>query len=304
MNKLISNIIREHNGPYHDNGVSVVRVSGMDNKQFLQGQLTNDINSLVNDQYKLASYCTHQGKVIVNMQLITDDDDVIIILPKHLSEYFIEKISKYILMSKVKFDIESGSTVLSVLGDEASSIAKKYNVLSPGHYKKIYDSNIVINMSTPSIPQCKCILMNPKDQIDINYSKKNKLNTCLIDLFSLVTRLQTENIEKYIPQVLNADQLNTVNYKKGCYTGQEVIARTHYLGNVKKHVYLVNINNSKIHDKNIINQDGESVGELIGECFIYKDIILSHSILRDSCDFNELYVGKDVVEVISMEDIV
>jgi folate-binding protein YgfZ len=113
-----------------------------------------------------------------------------------------------------------------------------------------------------------------------------------------------ENIEKYIPQVLNADKLNTVSYKKGCYTGQEVIARTHYLGNVKKHVYLVNINNSEIHEKNITNEDGESVGELIGECFIYKDIILSHSILRDSCDFNELFLGKDLVEIIPMEDIV
>ena len=105
-------------------------------------------------------------------------------------------------------------------------------------------------------------------------------------------------------RVLNADKLNTVSYKKGCYTGQEVIARTHYLGNVKKHVYLVRTNNSKIYEKNIINQDGESVGELIGECFIYKDITLSHSILRDSCDFNKLFVGKDVVEVIPMEDIV
>ena len=165
MNKLISDIIREHNGPYSDNGVSVIRVSGIDNKQFLQGQLTNDIDSLGNEQYKLASYCTHQGKVIVNMQLITDGDDVIIILPKNLSEYFIEKISKYILMSKVKFDVDSGVVVLSILGDEALSINKKYNVISSGHYKKIDDNNIVINMSTPLIPQSTCVLMNPRYHI-------------------------------------------------------------------------------------------------------------------------------------------
>ena len=304
MNKLIAGIIREHNGPYSDNGVSVIRVSGIDNKQFLQGQLTNDIDSLGNEQYKHASYCTHQGKVIVNMQLIADGDDVIIILPKNLSEYFIEKISKYILMSKVKFDIDSDAAVLSILGDEALSINKKYNVLSSGHYKKIDNNNIVINMSTPLIPQSKCVLMNPGHQIEINCSEKDKPNTCLIDLFGLVTRLQVESIEKYIPQVLNADRLNTVSYKKGCYTGQEVVARTHYLGNVKKHVYLVNINNSEIHERNIINKDGESVGELIGEYFFYNDVTLSHSILRDSCDFNELFVGKDIVEVIPMEDIV
>tara|TARA_Y100000992_G_C21221673_1_gene470763 strand:+ start:109 stop:1023 length:915 start_codon:yes stop_codon:yes gene_type:complete len=304
MNKLISDITQENNGPYCDDGVSVIRVSGIDNKQFLQGQLTTDIDNLGDDQYRLASYCTHQGKVIVNMQLVADDDDVIIILPRQLSEYFIEKISKYILMSNVKFDVDSGATVLSILGDQALSVTKKYNVLSSRSYKKIDNNNIVINMSTPLIPQCKCILMAPEHEIDINYSKKDKSNTCLIDLFSLVTRLKVENIEKYIPQVLNSDKLNTVSYKKGCYTGQEVIARTHYLGNVKKHVYLVSINNSEIREKNIINKDGESVGELIGERFTYKDVILSHSILRDSCDFNELFLGKDVVEVIPMEDIV
>ena len=303
MNKLILDIINKNNGPYCDNGVSVIRVSGVDNKKFLQGQLTNDIDSLGGNQYKLASYCTHQGKVIVNMQLIADGDDVIIILPKHLSEYFIEKISKYILMSKVKFDIDSKVTVLSVLGDEALLIINKYNVISSGDYKKVDESNIIINMTTSSIPQCKCLLLNPEHQIDINYSNKNESNTCLIDLLSLVTRLKVENIEKYIPQVLNADRLDTVNYKKGCYTGQEVIARTHYLGNVKKHVYLVNIINSKTDEKNIINKDGESVGELIGECYKYENITLSHCILRDSCDFNELFIGKNVVEVILMEDI-
>ena len=102
MNKLISNIIEKNNEPYYDAGLDVIRVSGIDNKKFLQGQLTNDIVSLQDQKYRLASYCTHQGKVISNMQMILDDDDVIILLPKHLSEYFIEKISKYILMSKVE----------------------------------------------------------------------------------------------------------------------------------------------------------------------------------------------------------
>ena len=302
MNKLISNIIEKNNGPYHDAGIDVIRVSGIDNKKFLQGQLTNDIVSLQDQKYKLASYCTHQGKVISNMQLILDDDDVIILLPKHLSEYFIEKISKYILMSKVVFNIDSKSVVLSGLGEEAISIINKYNVTIPGDYKKIDTSRIIINMSNSSIPQCRCILFNPEQKEEIAYAEPDQDTTCLIDLFNLITRLQVENIEKYIPQVLNADKLDTVNYKKGCYTGQEVVARTHYLGSVKKHVYLVNINAIEINEKNIINRDGESVGELIGESFIHENITLSHCILRDSCDFDELFIDKDKVCVISMEE--
>tara|TARA_Y100000389_G_scaffold33298_1_gene28344 strand:+ start:103 stop:1017 length:915 start_codon:yes stop_codon:yes gene_type:complete len=302
MNKLISNIIENNNGPYHDVGVGVIRVSGIDNKKFLQGQLTNDIVSLKDQKYKLASYCTHQGKVISNMQLITNDDDVIILLPKHLSEYFIEKISKYILMSKVEFNIDTKSVVLSGLGEEALTIINKYNVVLSGDYKKINDTSIIINMSTSSVPQFRCILFDPKQKVDIAYARSDHYTTCLIDLFHLITRLRVENIEKYIPQVLNADKLDTVNYKKGCYTGQEVIARTHYLGNVKKHVYLVNINATQINEKNIINNDGESVGELIGESFIHDNVTLSHCILRDSCDFEELFIDKDKVSVISMEE--
>ena len=302
MNKLISNIIEKNNEPYYDAGLDVIRVSGIDNKKFLQGQLTNDIVSLQDQKYKLASYCTHQGKVISNMQLILDDDDVILLLPKHLSEYFIEKISKYILMSKVEFNIDSKSVVLSGLGEEALSIINKYNVTIPGSYKKIDNSSIVMNMSTSSIPQCRCILFDPEQKIDIAYAKSEQYSTCLIDLFNLITRLRDENIEKYIPQVLNADKLDTVNYKKGCYTGQEVIARTHYLGNVKKHVYLVNITATEITAKNVVNNDGESVGELIGESFIHENITLSHCILRDSSDFDELFIDKDKVCVISMEE--
>ena len=215
MNKLISNIIEKNNGPYYDAGMDVIRVSGIDNKKFLQGQLTNDIVSLQDEKYKLASYCTHQGKVISNMQLILNDNDIIILLPKHLSEYFIEKISKYILMSKVEFSIDSKSLVLSGLGEEALSIINKYSVTIPGGYKKIDNSSIIINMSTSSIPQCRCILFDPKQKVDIAYTNSDQYSTCLIDLFNLVTRLQVENIEKYIPQVLNADKLDTVNYKKG-----------------------------------------------------------------------------------------
>ena len=157
-------------------------------------------------------------------------------------------------------------------------------------------------MSTSSIPQCRCILFDPEQIADMTYTNSNQYSTCLIDLFNLITRLRVENIEKYIPQVLNADKLDTVNYKKGCYTGQEVIARTHYLGNVKKHVYLVNINATEINEKNIINNDGESVGELIGESFNHENVTLSHCILRDSCDFDELFIDKDKVSVISMEE--
>lgn len=298
MNKLISEILENEKGLYLDEGLLLLRVSGEDKNKFLQGQLTNDVESLINQEYLLASYCTHQGKVITNLQLLQDDSDILILLQVDLANIFIEKISKYILMSKVNFEINEHVSILSAVGDEAKSIINKYGLEKRKSYKKIDGNKIYINMSSPRLAMCRCILLEPNDlPQDIRNTK-----TCLIDFISNIVRFNIENTEKYIPQVLSADQLETINYKKGCYTGQEVIARTHYLGNVKKHMYLVNIYSSKIKEKNIINNDGESVGEIIGKNYEYNNKILTHCILRDNCDFNELYLGKDKVELVFMED--
>ena len=127
MDNLIKEIRSNHNDMYVDNTLAAIRVSGKDNKKFLQGQLTNDIEKL-SDRYMNASYCTHQGKVIVNIQVFLSEDDVILLLSKSLSKYFIEKISKYILMSDVKFMLYDKVTALWSLGNKAKELIREYKI--------------------------------------------------------------------------------------------------------------------------------------------------------------------------------
>ena len=302
MNNLIKEIRLNHSNMYVDNTLAAIRVSGKDNKKFLQGQLTNDIEKL-SDRYMNASYCTHQGKVIVNIQVFLSEYDVILLLSKSLCKYFIEKISKYILMSDVKFEVYDEVTALWSLGDRAKELMREYKIEEDKLCSRISESEYMINMSMDSTCQIRYVNLDSSQASKFEYSELNGTQTCLIDLFRLHTRLKTDNIEKFIPQVLNSDELDTVSYKKGCYTGQEVIARTHYLGNVKKHTYLVTIDTPINNETNVVNSDGESVGELIGETFIYKEVTLSHCILRDSSDFSDLFIKDNVVSVLVKEDI-
>ena len=302
MNNLIKEIRLNHSNMYVDNTLAAIRVSGKDNKKFLQGQLTNDIEKL-SDRYMNASYCTHQGKVIVNIQVFLSEHDVILLLSKSLCKYFIEKISKYILMSDVKFEVYDQVTALWSLGDRAKELMREYKIEEDKICSRISESEYMINMSMDSICQIRYVNLDSSQASKFEYNKLSGTQTCLIDLFRLHTRLKTNNIEKFIPQVLNSDELETVSYKKGCYTGQEVIARTHYLGNVKKHTYLVTIDTPIYNETNVVNSDGESVGELIGETFIYKEVTLSHCILRDSSDFSDLFIKDNVVSVLVKEDI-
>ena len=302
MDNITEKIRLNHDKLYRDNTLTAIKVTGTDNKKFLQGQLTNDMENL-SDKYVHASYCTHQGKVIVNVQAFLCDDEIILLLTKSLSKYFLEKISKYILMSDVKFTEYDDITVLWGLGDKALKLIEEHKIDSDKSFNKISQSEYVINMTNDKKHQIRYIDLDSIAVKKIEHETLAESQTCLIDLFSMHTRLKKQNIEKFIPQVLNSDQLNTVNYKKGCYTGQEVIARTHYLGNVKKHTYLVSVDSSINDESNIVNSDGESVGELIGETFEFDNILLSHCILRDSCDFNNLLVNDKDVQVLIKEDI-
>ena len=302
MDNLIKEIRSNHSDMYVDNTLAAIRVSGKDNKKFLQGQLTNDIEKL-SDRYINASYCTHQGKVIVNIQVFLSEDDVILLLSKSLSKYFIEKISKYVLMSDVKFMLYNEITALWSLGDKAKELMREYKIEEDKLCSKVSESEYMINMCMDNAYQIRYVNLDSSNTCKFEYNELSESQTCLIDLFRLHTRLKIDNIEKFIPQVLNSDELETVNYKKGCYTGQEVIARTHYLGNVKKHTYLVIIDAPINNETNVVNSDGESVGELIGETFTYQEVTLSHCILRDSSDFSDLFIKDNAIRVLAKEDI-
>ena len=302
MDNLIKEIRSNHNDMYVDNTLAAIRVSGKDNKKFLQGQLTNDIEK-ISDKYMNASYCTHQGKVIANIQFFLSEDDVILLLSKSLCEYFIEKISKYVLMSDVKFMLYNEITTLWSLGDKAKELMREYKIEEDKLCRRVSESEYMINMCMDNTYQIRYVNLDSSKTCKFEYNELSETQTCLIDLFGLHTRLKIDNIEKFIPQVLNSDELETVSYKKGCYTGQEVIARTHYLGNVKKHTYLVIIDAPINNETNVVNSDGESVGELIGETFTYQEVILSHCVLRDSSDFSDLFIKDNVIRVLAKEDI-
>ena len=302
MNKILTNLINNYSNLYIDNDSTVIKVSGEDATKFLQGQLTNDVESL-KDNFINASYCTHQGKVIVNIQVFLSEDDVILLLSKSLSKYFIEKISKYVLMSDVKFVLYNEITALWSMGDKAKELMKEYKIEEDKLCSRISESEYMINMCMDNTYQIRYVNLDSSSTCKFEYNELSETQTCLIDLFRLHTRLKIDNIEKFIPQVLNSDELETVSYKKGCYTGQEVIARTHYLGNVKKHTYLVTIDAPISNETNVVNSDGESVGELIGETFTYQKVTLSHCILRDSSDFNDLFIKDNVIKFLTKEDI-
>ena len=294
-NKILYDEIRKLSGYSLDSETSCLRVSGDDASKFLQGQLSNDVNLIDDNNYQISSYSTNQGKVISINRIFKDNHSFIILLNKDISEYFVEKISMYILMSKVNLKIEKDYKVFGLIGENAKKLSHKNNILGDKKYLK--KGNLWI-MNTTNKDIYSNIIVCEKDSEDffkeLNVSKLDFNISKFIDIISCFLRINKLNKERYIPQVLNLDENNGINFKKGCYTGQEIIARTHYLGKVKKKIFIIKHTSSKIdiNDK-IYDENDESVGEVISNNIILNNEYYCLGVIKTNSTKSSIFSKKE-----------
>ena len=294
-NKILYDEIRKLSGYSLDSETSCLRVSGDDASKFLQGQLSNDINLIDDNNYQISSYSTNQGKVISINRIFKDNHSYIILLNKDIAEYFVEKISIYILMSKVNLKIEKDYKVFGLIGENAKKLSHENNILDEKKYLK-KDNLWIMNTTNKDI--YSNIIICEKDSEDffkeLNVSKLDFNVSKFIDIISCFLRINKLNKERYIPQVLNLDENNGINFKKGCYTGQEIIARTHYLGKVKKKIFIIKHTSSKIdiNDK-IYDKNDESVGEVISNNVILNNEYYCLGVIKTNSIKSSIFSKKE-----------
>jgi len=190
------------------NNRSLFSVRGCDSKSFLQSQFSNNINQLSDDEIQFNCYCQHQGKIIGIVWVFKYKESYFLSFLKELEGLIISKLNMFKLMSEVEFE----------------DCTNKYNI-----YGLINEENV----NSFSLHK----------NIDILLSREN-FQSGKIDIWEklcvehMIPEIHQINSEKHIPQELNLD-INEfgVSFSKGCYPGQEVIARMHYLGKPKRRLF-------------------------------------------------------------------
>jgi len=188
---------------------SLLKVSGPDAKAFLQSQLTNDIDSLTEDKLQINAYCQHQGKIIALLWVFIKNDNFYLSFPKDLNEIVLSKLNMFKLMSKVTIE-------------DFSLQINQYGLID----EKL-DGSMEIRNNLSLLTTRKTL----ESSVDINLWEKACIDNELPEIY-------LKNSEQFIPQALNLDIDNLgVSFTKGCYPGQEVVARMHYLGKPKRRLY-------------------------------------------------------------------
>ncbi len=227
---------------------ALIAVSGADAEKFLQGQLTNDILAVTNGQSQLSAYCSPKGRALALFRVFRREQGLYLALPEPLLQATLERLRKYVLMSKVTFTVEAELVQIGYSG--ARSIQHLRAIIDPlpeaenavAHAHGI--TAIRVPGPSPSLRSPRFELIGPEaalkslwTRLDVHAAPVGAGPWALLDILAGIPALSPETVDAFVPQMLNLDLLGGINFKKGCYTGQEIVARTHYLGKLKRRLY-------------------------------------------------------------------
>ena len=209
------------------NYLAVIEVSGADSAKFLQGQLTCNVNDLSDSQASIAAFCTAKGRVISSLIIIKTVDGFCLLLPASLLEKVLKKLQMYVLRSAVKLVDKSDEWAFYGLQTQ-----EPVNPAEPAFSVNQADAMVIKLPSALS----RYLMIKPI-QSPVIVDQAADYGWRYQDILDGLPWFEFDQSEQYTPQMLNIDQLGGISFTKGCYTGQEIVARTHYLGKAKRSLF-------------------------------------------------------------------
>jgi folate-binding protein YgfZ len=220
----------------------LIRASGPDAVAFLQGQLSTDIEKLTTSTNQFSSWNSAKGRVVTLLRLFRRGDDIYLGLPAGLKATVLKRLSQYVLRSRLTLtDASSELDCLGLLGEGASGLLDQAGIPVPA---QINDATAVESLSALRLSgeAPRYVVYGPADALAALKKHWGSAVPGTEDDWSLCRILageptvHPETSEHFVAQMLDLDRLGAIDFKKGCYIGQEVIARSHYRGGVKRHL--------------------------------------------------------------------
>lgn len=212
--------------------LAVLTVAGKDAAKLLQGQITCNVNDVTDNKSSLGAICNPKGRAIATFLLVKSSDTFLLVLPVELLETVKKRLQMVILRSDVQ--ITDSSDELCLIGLLHHQPTEELFATSRGE-------TIAVNFSSRDLVIAKpdqAIALWSEKTGNEGFQPDHSAQWRYLDISLGIPWLTTATSEQFIPQMLNLDKLGGISFNKGCYTGQEIVARTHYLGKAKRAMFL------------------------------------------------------------------
>jgi len=223
--------------------LGVIGVTGEDAATFLQGQLTNEVLKLGRDQLALNGYCTPKGRLLATFRVWRDDRSIYLLLPREILPSVLKRLSMFVLRAKAKLqDASDAWRVCAILGHGAEACVERCLGARParaGDCVSLADARLARLHPAARLPERFMMLLPsvqgdrlPESLADLQRVPSGVFWWSEIDAGVPTVFAQTQ--EKFVPQMINFEVVGGVSFSKGCYPGQEVVARSQYRGKLKR----------------------------------------------------------------------
>lgn len=225
----------------------LIGLSGEEAQNFLHGQITNDLRGLTMDQAVFAALCSAKGRMLANFVVFKHGADILVMLPESIREGVQKRLSMYILRAKVKLrDADPDWVRLGLSGhgaggalNEVFGVRTAADPLSMGHAENAFAMRLGDERFDVFVEPGRAIA-----GWQALTARARPISPVAWDWLLVnagVPSIVPETQDQFVPQMANMVELNGVSFQKGCYPGQEIVARSQYLGTQKRRLYLAHV---------------------------------------------------------------
>ena len=256
--------------------LGLIAVSGTGAETLLQGQFTNDVYQVAEDRAQLSAWCSPKGRVLSSFLVFRRASLLYIQLPSTLLDTIVKRLKMFILRADVGVTNASDELIrIGLSGPDASTeLAKIYGRPPPSEIYAAtqFDDTTVIRLRGTTL---RYQIVAPQQTMTALWRKLSASASAighnawaLLDIRAGVATVHPETSDEFTPQMLNLDAIDGISFSKGCYAGQEIVARTQYLGRLKRRTYLARVTCDVLPEAgdtlyHSIGQDAQPVGRIL-----------------------------------------
>jgi len=251
----------------------IITASGDESTDFLQNQLSNDIKLIDDTHSQLSSYCNPKGRMLANFRVFKLGNEIQLRLPIDTLEATLKRLNMFIMRSKLTLEDNSHNLAgFGICGEKAERILVDAGLTVPKAINEVQQQNGFCIIRVPSTSTRFEIYGEVTELITLWDKCTAHATPVGTDVWSLeniwmgLPDITANTVEAFVPQMVNLHAINGVSFKKGCYPGQEVVARMQYLGKLKRRMYRAHIKTEAVPvagDDLCSSASTDSVGKIV-----------------------------------------
>ena len=274
------------------NQLNAIRLSGEEKVKYLQGQVTCDVSELTSDKLLHGAHCDAKGKALSIFRLITRDDDLLLIQPQASIELSLAELKKFGVFAKVDITTSDDLDFICLAGEQSQQYIQSKCATLPNEHTPVitYQSLTICYLAGTT---ARYLVTGHSKEISAFIADATMPEVAsriwqLMEINEGFPLLSPASVQKYVPQMLNVDKINGISFTKGCYLGQETVARMQYLGKNKKMMGLLIGQSSQLTEEHI------SIEKQLGENWRSAGDVLSYYLADNGTCYIQAVIANDL----------